>query len=101
MSLVSLSMELDEIVRRFPNRIPKTVGLEILNYANIKQANGDNYKSNTLKKEIVEILKINKVKIESVLGINFDTYLSNIKNQDTYKDNQLNKIDEEFGLEEK
>lgn len=94
MSLVSLSMELEEIVKRFPNRIPKAVGLEILNYANITQTNGDNYTVNTLKKEIVELLKVNKRKIENALGINFDDYLQEIKNRETYISDKIAEIDD-------
>lgn len=93
MSAVSLSMDLEEIVRKFPNDIPRAVGLEILHFADIKQPNGDPYRSRTYKKEIVEALDNNKIKIESALGVKFDEYLEEMQKRKEHQEEQINELE--------
>jgi hypothetical protein len=93
MSAVSLSMDLEEIVRKFPSDLPRAVGLEILHFADIKTPDGKPYRSRTYKKEIVEALNNNQVKIETALGVKFDEYLEEMQKREEYQETQMNELE--------
>ena len=93
MSAVSLSMDLEEIVRKFPSDLPRAVGLEILHFADIKTPDGKPYRSRTYKKEIVEALNNNQVKIETALGVKFDEYLEEMQKREEYQETQINELE--------
>ena len=93
MSVVSLSMDLDDIVRKFPDDIPRRVGLEILNFAEIKRADGEEFKSYTYKRDVVAALKDNKVKIEKAFGVDFKKYLKEMEKRQQNQAEQLEELD--------
>jgi len=93
MSAVSLSMDLEEIVRKFPKKLPRAVGLEILHFADVKTPDGKSYPYRTYKKQIVEALQNNQVKIETALGVKFDEYLEEMQKREEYQETQMNELD--------
>ena len=97
MSVVSLSMDLEDIIRKYTDDIPRTVGLEILNFAEIKRADGEEFKSYTYKKDVVSALKDNQVKIEKAFGVDFKKYLKEMEKRAT---EEANKAEEEEDKDE-
>lgn len=93
MSVVSLSMDLEDIIRKYPDDIPRTVGLEILNFAEIKRADGEEFKSYTYKKDVVSALKDNQVKIEKAFGVDFKKYLKEIEKREKHQAKKIKELD--------